>query len=581
MDDIFHVQCNFSNKKMQMKKLALVLIFLLSVYTSHTQVIANFEDGKTGPLTLHVMGCGVWDSVLIHPVSETFQVVDNPLCSGLNTSRKVLLFHRRGSDQGGMPWGGFWATVDPQIDLSVNKYIHVKVLKTRITPLRCKLEGPYGSLEQKNLYTQTTTSNWEDIVFNFDTLGLIGSYPVIALMPDYEEPQLQTDLLQIYIDDIILSNDPNPIRTNIICDFEGGTTGPLNLHVMGCGDWDDVKLHPVSETFSIVDNPSKTGVNQSKKVLKFNRRGSDQGGKPWGGFWSNANPNLDFTNNKYIHCKVLKPKISRMRSRIEGGPGGPLEQINMFPQENQDAWEDIVFKFDTLNIAGLYSIFSLMPDYDEQLPSGLVEMYLDDIILNNDTTRIRPAAVTFNVNMTAYRAIGKFNPQSDFVDIAGNFNGWNGDNFHLTSTNDSIYSITIPNFSINATIEFKFRINGSWAAETCEFPDGRPNRKYTIPEPSNIYNAWYNDQVLGFKELEGMGIIDIFPNPVQTLLKVKSTTLLKEVILLNLINEPVLSINNPSSKEFAMDFSGISDGIYFILFRDLKGKEYVRKLVKR
>ncbi len=564
-----------------MKKIVLIALILCSALFTYAQVIVNFEDGQTGPLTLHVMGCGDWDNEVLHPLSETFQVVDNPMCSGLNISRKVLKFNRRGSDQGGKPWGGFWATVSPNIDLSTNKYLHVKILKPRITPLRFKMEGPGGSLEQKNMYAQTKINDWEDIVFKFDTLGMTGFYPVVALMPDYEDPQLQTGLLEIFIDDILLSNDPEPIKTKIACDFENGTTGPFQLHVMGCGEWDNELLHPVSETFSVVANPFKTGINTSKKVLKFNRRGIQEGGQPWGGFWANVNPNLDLSANKYVHIKVLKTRITPLRSKIEGGSSASLEQKNMYTQTQENSWEDIVFKFDTMNITGLYPVFSFMPDYeDPQLTSGFLIIYIDDIILNDDSIPSTLATVTFKVNMSVWKSMGKFNPATDFVDIAGNFNNWNGATSRLSTTNDSIYSISVPSLPLGSTIEFKFRINGSWSDQTCEFPGGLPNRKYTINASSNIYNALYNDQLLGIKENPGTGKIFLYPNPVKDFLQIKSSILLTEIVLVNEKSQQVLKYNKPMSDDFAVDLSGISNGSYFIIFKERTGKEYIQKLIK-
>ncbi|PIQ27553.1 MAG: hypothetical protein COW63_15875, partial [Bacteroidetes bacterium CG18_big_fil_WC_8_21_14_2_50_41_14] len=93
-----------------MKKcLFFIAMAFVSINFLSAQVVADFEDGTTGPLTLHVQGCGDYDNDAIHPVDETFMVIDNPDASGLNTSTKVLKFIRRGTDNGGMPWGGFWA----------------------------------------------------------------------------------------------------------------------------------------------------------------------------------------------------------------------------------------------------------------------------------------------------------------------------------------------------------------------------------------------------------------------------------------------------------------------------------------
>jgi hypothetical protein len=172
-------------------------------------MIADFEDGTAGPLTLHVMGNGDWDNEELHPVSETFEVVDNPDPSGLNWSSKVMKFTRRGLDDGGLPWAGFWANVDPAVDITTYKYVHVMVWKERISPLHFKLEGgPSGTSEIPSSNVQTETSKWVDIVFPFDEMT--GAYPVIAFMPDFEDPLTMAENQVIYFDNIRINSDPNP-----------------------------------------------------------------------------------------------------------------------------------------------------------------------------------------------------------------------------------------------------------------------------------------------------------------------------------------------------------------------------------
>ncbi|MDD5508688.1 MAG: T9SS type A sorting domain-containing protein [Bacteroidales bacterium] len=375
-----------------MKKILLfIIMFLGAVMYVHSQTFADFEDGTAGPLTLHVMGCGAWDDEGLHPVSETFMVIDNPDPSGINTSGKVMKFIRRGTDDGGMPWGGFWANCNPNADVSVNKYVHIKVWKPRISLLKFKLEGgPSGTLETASMYAQTITGGWEDIVFDFTTMD--GAYPTIAFMPDFEDPMTVAGVQEIFFDDILFSNDPNPIGGSIplTVDFEDGTAGALTLHVMGCGDWDNDAIHSVSETFLVVDNPDPSGINKSAKVMKFIRRGTSDGGWPWGGFWANCDPKNNVTGNQYCHVKVWKPRISPLKFKIEGGPSGTLETASMNAQTLSGEWEDIVFDFTSMD--GEYPVVAFMPDFEDPLTVAEVqEIYFDDIIFNNDPNPIKPS----------------------------------------------------------------------------------------------------------------------------------------------------------------------------------------------
>ncbi|MCF8347519.1 MAG: T9SS type A sorting domain-containing protein [Bacteroidales bacterium] len=580
---------------MKKRLLFLMMVFAFMNFLS-AQVIADFEDGTTGPLTLHVMGCGDYDNDLIHPVEETFMVVDNPDATGLNESTKVLKFVRRGTDNGGMPWGGFWANVDPNIDVTVNKYAHVLVWKPMVSPLRFKLEGS-PTLETPSINTQPAASEWVDIVFDFSTLT--GNYAVMSLMPDFTDPFVTAGDMDIYIDNIIFNDDPTPFgnpttasvkfsvdmsyqttlgnfdpavdfvdvagsfngwdgvnshltmesdgiysitvggleigtllefkfRINgdwnnsefpnggpnrtytvvdgtneimvwyndeqpetgtMIADFEDGTTGPLTLHVMGCGEFDDETIHPVSETFMVIDNPDMSGLNTSAKVLKFIRRGTDNGGLPWGGFWANVDPAIDVTVNKYAHVLVWKSTISPVKFKLEGNP--TLETPSMNTQPGTGHWVDMVFDYSTLT--GSYGVMALMPDFTDPFETAEdVDIFIDNIYFSADPNPMGTAMVKLSVNMSYQTSLGNFDPAVDFVDVAGSFNGWDGVNSHLTMESDGIYSIAVANLEIGVAQEFKFRINGDW--NTSEFPNGGPNRTYTAVEGINEVMVWYNDE---------------------------------------------------------------------------------------
>jgi alpha-amylase len=102
--------------------------------------------------------------------------------------------------------------------------------------------------------------------------------------------------------------------------------------------------------------------------------------------------------------------------------------------------------------------------------------------------------ITFQVRMGQQIQYGTFDPDNDFVDLAGTFNNWG--TFPLTplsdADGDSIYEITLDGFNASEIIEFKFRINGQWDGSE-EFPHNGPNRVYTVRESSNLILVWYND----------------------------------------------------------------------------------------
>ena len=74
--------------------------------------------------------------------------------------------------------------------------------------------------------------------------------------------------------------------------------------------------------------------------------------------------------------------------------------------------------------------------------------------------------------------------------------GWGSNRILLSDADkDSIYSVTVPGFTVGTTIQFKFRIDGAWNGKE-EFPGGGPNRVYQVRPDSNIIMVWYNDVAL-------------------------------------------------------------------------------------
>jgi hypothetical protein len=173
----------------------------------------------------------------------------------------------------------------------------------------------------------------------------------------------------------------------MLADFENGTWGVFtNVHVMGCGEYDDPALHAVEETFMVIDNPDKSGINTSDKVLQFTRWGTDVGGVPWGGFWGDCVPPINTTETQYIHYMVWKPMVSPLRFKLELGSGDPaiVEVPSTNEQTVTSGWQDMVFNFSEAP-AGDYGRGVVMPDFQDPFETAeAVVMYIDNILINGD-----------------------------------------------------------------------------------------------------------------------------------------------------------------------------------------------------
>lgn len=112
-------------------------------------------------------------------------------------------------------------------------------------------------------------------------------------------------------------------------------------------------------------------------------------------------------------------------------------------------------------------------------------------------------AVTFIVDISTLEG---FDPEADFIDLAGSFTGWSGtDPFEVDAENANLYTWTTnADLRPGQILMFKFRLNGAWdpteenphqGAETPADPDGKLNRMFVVSavEEENVYTAVWGE----------------------------------------------------------------------------------------
>ncbi len=627
-----------------MKKSVLFLsFFLLGAFGyMNAQVIENFES-----ITMNLFSGGT---------NGAISVVPNPDPTGINTSMYVAEMVR-GFD--GDPWAGWYATLPTPIDITANPYVHIKVWKPRISPVAFKVEGGAGdSGDVFPMNDQTTTGAWEELVFDMSTSPATGEYVKIVLIPDFENPLTLTEDITLYYDDMYVNNDPTvgsePVQ--MMENFEH-----ITLNHLG-DDADDSYTE-------LVYNPDVSGVNLSPMCIHFYR---DMDGVSWAGFWSTLPAEIDVTENKYVHVKVWKPRISELRFKLEGGAAGTLEIPSLYPQTKTEEWEDIVFDFSELT--GTYPTIAFLPDFEDPLTlTEDIDIYFDDIILNNDPNPIMPPAQTINVDMTesgmtagepvwisgalggiygtwnepgtnpnnemldddgdgiysitlslpeglvAFKFFwgmgwdngdpapggdrtlelentmnvtykwgvdgivptgptihwivnmslqidsGNFVEGTDVLDVAGTFNDWPAtlaEDYVLSPMGDGKYEITLDGFEVGETIEYKFRINGDW--NTSEFPNGGPNRTYTVEEGMNEIEVWYNDEAAGIHDMV-QSFYKIYPNPVNDKLFIGNMKDVNRVEIYSVAGKLLKSFDYTNGVEQTqIDLNDLNSGMYIL-----------------
>ena len=147
------------------------------------------------------------------------------------------------------------------------------------------------------------------------------------------------------------------------------------------------KMIPIGDMeMKIVDNPSRTGINTSKKVLRMVRR--TEGKEQWAGFsipihpeWKDA---TEPERYRYVHIKYFRTDArSEMRFKLfrQTFDENTIEKSSENKPEKVGVWEDMVFDLKTGK--GNYENLSVMPDFCGARPAGIT-VYIDDIVFSNE-----------------------------------------------------------------------------------------------------------------------------------------------------------------------------------------------------
>lgn len=529
-----------------MKKFYMFMLVLLGFGGfSMAQTIENFEYLK--------MNLMLGDVTLDN---SSLKVVANPDSSAVDSSMYVVEFLR---DKDGVEWDGFYATLENPVNLTDNKYVHVKVWKPRVSKVMFKLEGGAEDLEIEPINPQSKTNEWEELVFDFSTLT--GEYTKIVFTPDRVPTASNTEDITMYFDELFINNDPavgsEPVQ--MIEDYEIITLNPLSNPTD-----DDSK-------FTWVENPDKSPLNPSDFVLEFLR---DKDAPVWAGFWSRLTDSVDVTTNKYVHVKVWKPRVSIVKFKLEGGEAGTLEIPSISPQTKTNEWEDIVFDFSEKT--GKYPIIALLADFED--PVTLTEditIYIDDILVNNIATPLEPAqqVISVDMNNSGYTSGSK-------VWISGSFGGDRGtwaepgtipQNEMLDPDGDGIYTITL-NLPDGA-YEFKFFWGNAW-----EHGDDTPgNRQITVNGSADLSYVWGVKGTTSAKDLNALSF-KVFPNPVKDMITLQLPEM-KGIVISDIMGRTVRNINLNGLNSKNVELGALKSGLYFISVKTAKGI-YSSKFIK-
>ncbi|TLX75792.1 T9SS type A sorting domain-containing protein [Labilibacter sediminis] len=163
----------------------------------------------------------------------------------------------------------------------------------------------------------------------------------------------------------------------------------------------------------IVDNPLKTGINTSDKVLRVRRTADNT--KTYIGTSAKV---AVFDAPRYVHMKILKDRASNTYfqfSTEDNANKVKKASMSVYDPNHLGEWQDLVFDMGTY--AGCGKIWIQV---DHSNVSGDFDTYIDDIVLNNDPNSRIPLSISIDSNLTSELQVYP-NPAQNRLFVSGDY----------------------------------------------------------------------------------------------------------------------------------------------------------------
>ena len=197
------------NKSKIMKHLFTLILMLPAMLFAQTDIdFQSISSGLPGPS---------WTWTADQP-DTSFDVVDNPYSTGINTSSKVgELTAAAGSNA----WALAFSDGIGSFSLDANNTtVKIMVYKTRVSPVQIKFEDAAdNTINVSRTVSNTVVNDWEELTFDFYSAIAATSYGKIVIIPDNST---RTEANITYIDNITFTEGVESVGPTIALpvDFE-------------------------------------------------------------------------------------------------------------------------------------------------------------------------------------------------------------------------------------------------------------------------------------------------------------------------------------------------------------------------
>ncbi|MCL3782630.1 hypothetical protein EMN47_19770 [Prolixibacteraceae bacterium JC049] len=312
----------------------------------------------------------------------TSSMVDNPDKNGMNISDKVAQSHKAA---GAETWGGSFLTFENPMDFSVNKTLKVKVWSPKSgAVVRVKLEhltdgGIFAELDA----TTTVANEWEELSYDFSSIDVNQQFHKLVIFFDFGNTG---DDSKYYFDDLKLSPSVVPTES-MVQNFEGEAPAfTVFGNIAG---------------IEVIDNPDKTGSNQTDKVAKMVKT---SGAETWAGMFFETGAPLDLDTYSKIKVKTWSPKSGVVvKLKLENADASITHEVDVNTTV-ADAWETLTYDFSGAPKADYVKVV-LFFDFGNNGDDSVY--YFDEIALANDDTSVPPLAIQgFEGEVPAFTVFG-------------------------------------------------------------------------------------------------------------------------------------------------------------------------------
>ena len=288
-------------------------------------------------------------------------VVNNPDAGSANSSARVGKTLKR---SGAEVWAGSFFELGSPINFSSMKKISMKVWSPKAgIVVKMKLENLADPSKNTEVDVVNTKANaWEELVYDFSASNHSISYQRIVVFFDFGNAGTGAEY---YFDDIALTSGTEQLVLPLT--FQSTT---LNYDFTNFD----------GGNASVVDNPSRSGINTTTKVGKMVKGA----GQPWGGSWIALASPIDFSAGKTFNVKVFSPRVgAKLLLKVENMTNGGISFEKEATCTKAGEWETLSFDYSGINTANSYQKIVLIFDLGTVGDgSANFTYYFDDIVLN-------------------------------------------------------------------------------------------------------------------------------------------------------------------------------------------------------